>query len=268
MDKSVDQEEGISSFPLSIQNSCPDNRNRGGELQNYEFFPLGDSGVVVKLGEVIDLSTHEKVKKLSDYLQDDPFPGMVEIVPGFTTVSVYYDPVVLYDPNRDQSSHEWVIEYLSEIISRAHDGNAGDPRLVEIPVCYGGEYGPDLEEVARYNGLDPDEVIRIHSEQQYLVYMIGFAPGFPYLGGLDERIATPRRSTPRTAIPKGSVGIGGSQTGVYPIVSPGGWNIIGRTAHRLFHPEDQPPSLLRSGDVVRFRPISPEAFEEQRKVTS
>ncbi|MDF2680398.1 MAG: allophanate hydrolase subunit 1 [Brevibacillus sp.] len=237
-------------------------------MQNYEFFPLGDSGVVVKLGKVIDQSTHEQVKRLSDYLQDDPFPGMVEIVPGFTTVSVYYDPVVLYDPRSAQSPYERVIDLLGEIISRTQSKNSGEPRLVEIPVCYGGEFGPDLEEVARHNGLDPDEVVHIHSEQQYLVYMIGFAPGFPYLGGLDERIATPRRPTPRTAIPKGSVGIGGSQTGIYPIVSPGGWNIIGRTAQAMFRPEEQPPSLLRAGDLVRFRPISAKAFEELREVTS
>ncbi|SFK17717.1 inhibitor of KinA [Brevibacillus centrosporus] len=234
---------------------------------SHEFFPLGDSGVVVKLGNTIDQSTHQKIKTLSDRLQDERPKGMVEIVPGYTTVTVYYDPVALYDPRSDQTPYERVTAYLREIITHAESEIPREPRLVEIPVCYGGECGPDLEGVAKHSGLAPEEVIRIHSEQQYLVYMIGFAPGFPYLGGLDERIATPRRSTPRTAIPRGSVGIGGSQTGIYPIVSPGGWNIIGRTAHPLFRPEDQEPSLLRAGDLVRFRPISWEAFQEQQEVT-
>jgi len=236
-------------------------------LHNQEFFPLGDSGVVVKLGDVIDQRTHEKVKRLSDYLQDYPFPGMVEIVPGFTTVSVYYDPVALYDPQSEQIPYEKVRRLLAGMLSHTRERIRREPRVVEIPVCYGGEYGPDLEDVARHSGLDPEDVVRIHSERQYLVYMIGFAPGFPYLGGLDERLATPRRSTPRTAIPKGSVGIGGSQTGIYPIESPGGWNIIGRTAQPLFLPDEQPPSLLRPGDRVRFRPISPKEMQASEEVT-
>ncbi|QRG70091.1 5-oxoprolinase subunit PxpB [Brevibacillus choshinensis] len=237
-------------------------------MERHTYFPLGDSGVVVKLGNEIDQCTHQKIKRLSALLQDEPFPGMVEIVPGYTTVTVYYDPILLYDPKGGSTPYERVLGFLNPFIARAQSGEAREPRLVEIPVCYGGEYGPDLEEVARYNGLEPEEVIRIHSGQDYLVHMIGFAPGFPYLGGLDERIATPRRSIPRTAIPQGSVGIGGSQTGVYPIVSPGGWNIIGRTALPLFRPENEPPSLLRAGDLVRFRPISPKDYDEQKEVTS
>ncbi|MFD2371649.1 5-oxoprolinase subunit PxpB [Brevibacillus sp. GCM10020057] len=233
----------------------------------HEFFPLGDSGVIVKLGKAIDESTHEKVKRLSDFLQEHLFPGMVEIVPGFTTVTVYYDPVALYDPHSGQIPYEKVIGLLEEVIASTRGGTAREPKLVEIPVCYGGEFGPDLEDVSRHSGLDPEEVIRIHSGRQYLVYMIGFAPGFPYLGGLDERLATPRRATPRTAIPQGSVGIGGSQTGIYPTKSPGGWNIIGRTALPLFRPESQPPSLLQAGDRVRFRPISPEQWQASWEVT-
>ncbi len=237
-------------------------------MERHTYFPLGDSGVVVKLGNEIDQGTHQKIKRVSELLQDEPFPGMVEIVPGYTTVTVYYDPILLYDPKGGSTPYERVLGFLHPFIARAQSGEAREPRLVEIPVCYGGEYGPDLEEVARYNGLEPEEVIHIHSGQDYLVHMIGFAPGFPYLGGLDERIATPRRSIPRTAIPQGSVGIGGSQTGVYPIISPGGWNIIGRTALPLFCPENEPPSLLRAGDIVRFRPISPKDYDEQKEVTS
>lgn len=137
-----------------------------------------------------------------------------------------------------------------------------DHRTVSIPVCYGGEYGPDLEYVARHHNLTPEEVISIHSEGEYLAYMIGFAPGFPFLGGLSEKIATPRRSSPRTSIPAGSVGIAGMQTGVYPISTPGGWQLIGQTPIKLFLPEQNPPSLLQAGDIVKFEPISKEEYQE------
>lgn len=137
-----------------------------------------------------------------------------------------------------------------------------DHRTVSIPVCYGGEYGPDLEYVARHHNLTPEEVISIHSEGEYLAYMIGFAPGFPFLGGLSEKIATPRRPSPRTSIPAGSVGIAGMQTGVYPISTPGGWQLIGQTPIKLFLPEQNPPSLLQAGDIVKFEPISKEEYQE------
>jgi inhibitor of KinA len=137
-------------------------------------------------------------------------------------------------------------------------------RTVSIPVCYGGEYGPDLEYVARHHNLTPEEVISIHSEGEYLAYMIGFAPGFPFLGGLSEKIATPRRPSPRTSIPAGSVGIAGMQTGVYPISTPGGWQLIGQTPVKLFLPKQNPPSLLQAGDIVKFEPISKEEYQEMQ----
>lgn len=133
-------------------------------------------------------------------------------------------------------------------------------RTVVIPVCYGGEFGPDLEEVARFHGMTEDEVIAIHAQGRYRVYMIGFAPGFAYLGGLSPEIATPRRATPRTHVPAGSVGIAGNQTGVYPLATPGGWQIIGRTPLALFRPHHEEPSLLRAGDIVQFCPITEEQY--------
>jgi inhibitor of KinA len=139
------------------------------------------------------------------------------------------------------------------------------PRVVEIPVCYGGEFGPDLGYVAEHNQLSVEEVIEIHTSGQYLVYMIGFAPGFPYLGGMSERIMAPRRQSPRLAIPAGTVGIAGMQTGVYPIETPGGWQLIGRTPLALFRPQDNPPSLLQSGDIVRFCQISDKEYEEYKE---
>ena len=128
--------------------------------------------------------------------------------------------------------------------------------MVEIPTLYGGEYGPDLDHVADHNGLTPEEVIQIHSSADYLVYMMGFTPGFPYLGGMSENIATPRLQTPRTAIPAGSVGIAEQQTGVYPIESPGGWQLIGRTPVQLFDPQRDPPVVVEAGDFIRFAPIT------------
>ncbi|MGV3465566.1 MAG: 5-oxoprolinase subunit PxpB, partial [Heyndrickxia sp.] len=137
-----------------------------------------------------------------------------------------------------------------------------ESRVVEIPVCYGGDFGPDLETVASMNGLSTEEVIQIHSSAEYTVYMIGFAPGFPYLGGMSEKIATPRLPSPRLKIPERTVGIAGNQTGVYPIETPGGWQLIGRTPIKLFRPQDEVPSLLHAGDKVRFKPISYEEYVE------
>jgi inhibitor of KinA len=136
-------------------------------------------------------------------------------------------------------------------------------RLVELPVCYDIEFGPDLDDVARWTGLAVDDVIKLHSGAEYLVCLIGFAPGFPYLSGMPPQLATPRLETPRISVPAGSVGIAGEQTGVYPLATPGGWRIIGRTPCALFSPDWRPPSLLTAGDVVRFRPIDRQEFLER-----
>ncbi|SEN22711.1 5-oxoprolinase subunit PxpB [Lihuaxuella thermophila] len=219
---------------------------------SVECAPLGDTAVIIQFGQTISLETHRKVKMLASYLDQHPIPGMVEYVPAFTTVAVFYDPLKI--------SYSSVCSMLEQIVSELREPVNVQPRTVEIPVCYGGEFGPDLEFVAKHNGLTPEEVIDIHSNGEYLVYMIGFAPGFPYLGGMPERIAAPRRESPRLSIPAGTVGIAGTQTGVYPIATPGGWQLIGRTPLPLFRPDQNPPSLLQAGDLVRFRPISPEAY--------
>ena len=163
---------------------------------------------------------------------------------------VQYDPMLV--------SFGDLREAISEVGSKLKDGKAGAGRLVEIPTLYGGEYGPDLEFVAEQAGLSVEEAVGLHSGVDYLVYMMGFTPGFPYLGGLPERLATPRLTTPRTVIPAGSVGIAESQTGVYPLASPGGWQLIGRTPLRLFDVERDPPSLISAGDRVRFVPLGSE----------
>jgi inhibitor of KinA len=231
------------------------------EMGYYELFPLGDSGITVKLGQEINQTTHERVKALSRFLEQSPFPGMIEYVPGFTTVTIFYDPILFYDPQNSKFPYERVVSILTPLLSQLPKGESRKSRVIKIPVCYGEELGRDLEDVATFHGLTPQEVIRLHTEPEYLVYMIGFAPGFPYLGGMNEQIATPRRDTPRLVIPAGSVGIGGKQTGVYPIESPGGWQLIGRTPLQLFQPCQDPPSLLRAGDRIRFYPISKEEYD-------
>jgi inhibitor of KinA len=172
----------------------------------------------------------------------------------------YCSVLVSFDPRK--SSPSTVEDYLVSLIQRIESTSLPPQRSVEIPVCYGGERGPDLADVAAHNSCSPDDVVRIHSSGEYLVYFLGFSPGFPYMGGLSPKIATPRLATPRTRVPAGSVAIGGSQTGVYPVSSPGGWRIIGRTPLRLFRPNEQPPVLLQMGDIVHFTPITYEEFAQ------
>ncbi|MFC4600742.1 5-oxoprolinase subunit PxpB [Cohnella hongkongensis] len=232
--------------------------------------PLGDAAVTIRLGEAICPQTHERVRQLADYLDRHPFAGMVEYVPSFLSVAVYYDPCVLLDAHGGSSAsgdardpYALAVGLMKGVLAELEQGERKPPRIVEIPVCYGGELGPDLPEVAAYHGLSEQEVADIHSSADYLVYMLGFAPGFAYLGGLPERIATPRRSTPRLSVPAGTVGIGGDQTGVYPISTPGGWQLIGKTPEPLFLPAANPPTLLRAGDIVRFRPISRSEYDRR-----
>lgn len=221
--------------------------------------PMGDTALVLEVGHTISEETHRRVQAVVQRLDQQPISGVLEVVPAFATVTVYYDPFqIAYTELRDRV--EAALQGLTDV-------ELPPSRIVEIPVCYGGEFGPDLAKVAARNQLTPSEVIEIHTDAEYLVYMIGFAPGFPYLGGLSERIATPRRDTPRPVIPAGSVGIAGQQTGVYPLETPGGWQLIGRTPLRLFRPEQDPPTLLQAGDLVRFREITAEQYQVIKEET-
>lgn len=234
-------------------------------MKAINLFPFGDSALVVQLGNEVDPATHEKVQLLCAYLDEHPPAGMTEYLPAFTNVTIYYDGYqVLQDAGQDseQLPYELFRERIRRLLEKFERGEQVEARTVEIPVYYGGELGRDLETVARHNSLTPEEVIRIHTEGDYLTYMVGFAPGFPYLGGLSERIATPRRETPRLAIPAGTVGIAGTQTGVYPIETPGGWQLIGHTPVKLFQPEQWPPTLIQAGDRVKFKAISKDEYDQ------
>ncbi|SLK34938.1 allophanate hydrolase subunit 1 [Mycobacteroides abscessus subsp. abscessus] len=207
---------------------------------------------------------------VTNYLEKHAFPGYIECVPSYTNVTVYYHPYIIYESYRkttNQSLSPFLIvkSLIEEIVNQLEEVEKTNNRMIEIPVCYGGEYGPDIEVVAKYNNLTVDQVIALHSSRDYFVHMIGFAPGFPFLGGMSEKIATPRRSTPRQLIPAGAVGIAGVQTGVYPIATPGGWQLIGQTPIQLFLSNNNPPSLLQAGDIVKFVPISEGEFLNQRE---
>ncbi len=209
----------------------------------------GDSALVVEFGDEISLEVNRKVHALADALGKASLPGLGEAVPTYRSLLIHYDPLRL--------SCDEVKAFVSEVLQTCEEKLPLKPRVVEIPVVYGGESGPDIEFVAEHSGLfSVEEVIRLHSGAAYTVYMLGFAPGFAYLGGMPEAIATPRLETPRTLVPAGSVGIAGEQTGIYPIATPGGWRLIGRTPLKLFDPEHDPPTLLKAGDTVRFVPIS------------
>ncbi|WAH44465.1 5-oxoprolinase subunit PxpB [Alicyclobacillus fastidiosus] len=223
-------------------------------MDDITLYALGDSVLVVQFSDSIGAVAHDAVMAFGRCLADSPFVGMIEYVPAFTTVSIFYNPVVL--------SYEDVQRQVMDRLLQLDDQATPPARTVEIPVCYGGEFGPDLEFVAQYHGMSEEDVIRIHSSPLYQVHMIGFAPGFPYLSGLSERIATPRLTTPRVRIPTGSVGIAGDQTGIYPIETPGGWQLIGRSPVPLFQPSACPPCLLRAGYSVRFMPITPAEYRE------
>lgn len=209
--------------------------------------PVGDQAVLAVFGDEVDLKINRRVHALDRLIEQKPFLGLVETVPTYTSLLVYYDLVETNYPN--------VLAAVQERAEMLEDALETPVRRVEIPTRYGGEAGPDLAFVAEHNGLSIEEVVRIHSGREYPVYMMGFTPGFPYMGGMDERIATPRLQSPRTHVPAGSVGVAGKQTGIYPIDSPGGWQIIGRTDLRLFDPQRDEPFYLQPGDLVQFVPI-------------
>ena len=234
-----------------------------------EILPLGDSALIVRVREQFEDAPEEtldEVIRVFRLLQRAAIPGVIELAPAYTSVAVFFDPVAVLRSNRDRNG---VFEELATRIRSAIAGgsrrhrrrtSAGAPRLTEIPVCYDPEFGFDLDRVVEHTKLSGAEVIDLHSTSEYQVACIGFVPGFTFLAGLPKNLATPRRDIPRKEIPPGSVGIGGAQTGIYPLRSPGGWNLIGRTPLKLFDPSKNPPTLLQPGERVRFRAITREEF--------
>ncbi|SMC25291.1 sensor histidine kinase inhibitor, KipI family [Desulfacinum hydrothermale DSM 13146] len=215
------------------------------------FLHCGDMGLLVELGNAVDPSLNRRVHALGKRLRGSA-PGILSLVPTYRSLFIHYDPTCC--------SYERIIGLVQENLASLSNDTGGS-RVVKVPVCYGGHYGPDLAQVAAIHGLTEHEVIEKHAGRRYHVYMVGFTPGFPYMGGLNPELHTPRRKQPRTRVPAGSVGIAEEQTGIYPIESPGGWQIIGRTPLRLFDVNRVPPFLVEAGDTVVFEPITKEQFE-------
>ncbi|AXF56331.1 5-oxoprolinase subunit PxpB [Salicibibacter kimchii] len=233
-------------------------------FENAELYVLSETAINIVFGTKIDPKIHRHTKKMMNVLEDAPFEGYLECVPSYVGLTVFYDPVtVFHTMEKNDSPSTYVMEQLREkareIGDATEDEDEGD--VVTIPVCYEDSFGPDLSHVAEENNLSKEEVIHIHTSGEYLVYMIGFAPGFSFLGGMSKKIATPRRSEPRTKIPAGAVGIAGVQTGVYPLETPGGWQLIGQTPLKMFDSNREQPSLLKSGDTVYFKAITRAEFE-------
>lgn len=218
----------------------------------FTVHPVGDCALLAAFAQRIAPEIGAAVAALNSRVLAAKIPGVVETVPAFASLLVTYDPLVTdYDAVAD------AVQKLAD--TDGMDAAAGEGRLVTIPVCYGGDFGPDLPFVAEHAGLSEEEVIALHAGREYRIYMLGFLPGFPYLGGLDERLFTPRLGTPRTVIPAGAVGIGGEQTGIYPIASPGGWQLIGRTPLKLFDPASGALPYA-AGDRIKFEPITAAEF--------
>ena len=230
----------------------------GPVIEYPRILPASDSALLIEFGDTIDYGINARVYALQTEIENsDLGSSVVEFIPSYRSLMVEYDAM--------EHSYAQLRDRVNDLIRRSvksdNTTKIADQDAHQIPVAYGGDYGPDLDSVAKHSGLTPDEVIAIHSGTDYHVFMLGFAPGFPYLGGMDSRIACPRLATPRTLVPAGSVGIAESQTGVYPNPSPGGWQIIGRTPMRLFDVDADPPAAMLPGTKVNFVPITRDKYE-------
>ena len=223
---------------------------------NIKIFPLGDNALTISFGNEISPEMNSLVLSLAQFCSQNQFPGFIEMVPAYASLSIFFDvPTVRKSLPEFSAAFEAVKRYVENALLKMQKIHEQTLRTVKIPVSFDKEVAPDLEFVASANNLMPPDVIKIFTERVYRVYMLGFLPGFAYMGKVDERIATPRKPSPRLEVPRGSVGIAGGQTGIYSLASPGGWQIIGRTAVELFMPGDEKPSLFQAGDLVKFYPV-------------
>ena len=221
-------------------------------IKDYTIGPCGDTALMIRFEQRIGPDILRSAAEINNRIAKAHIPGILDRIPAYASVLVSYDPAVI--------SYQALKERIEGLGEGKEENTTDAQRRIVIPVLYGEPFPEDLAHIAEHAGISEEEVIQIHTVNEYPVYMIGFLPGFPYLGNLDERIHTPRRQAPRTEIPAGAVGIGGAQTGVYPITSPGGWHILGITPVKLYDPDAESPVLLQSGDLIRFRSIDEEEF--------
>ncbi|MGE4276092.1 MAG: 5-oxoprolinase subunit PxpB [Lawsonibacter sp.] len=226
-------------------------------MENTKILPAGDSAVSVQFGNSIDLETYEKVRILHHQLTRSKFPGIVETLPTYRSLMVHYDPQLL--------PYHTLVSKLNKLLSTPEQADAFAKKTITIPVCFGCQYGEDLESVAAYHSTTPEEIVRLFCASSFLIYMLGFTPGYPYIGGVPKELATPRLKTPRVKIPAGAVGIGGEQLGIYPLESPGGFQLVGRTPVHLYDPDRETPVLLEAGEYIRFQSVTPAEYEKIKR---
>jgi inhibitor of KinA len=229
-------------------------------IRDYRLSPLGDRALVIELGADATEQTALRVRCVSEKLLADALPGVLDVVPAVCTVALHYDPLRIVPLDDAAGAYATLAQQVTARLQSMDSFVAVQPATLEVPVCYGGEYGEDLDVLARSHELSAEQVIELHCAPLYRVQMLGFAPGFAYLAGLDPRLATPRRPNPRMRVPAGSVAIGGELTGIYPLELPGGWHLIGRSPLSMFDAGTQPPTRLSIGDHVRFVPVSPREY--------
>jgi inhibitor of KinA len=228
----------------------------------YSIYPLGDTALVIDFGNVINEQINKKVLHLFSALKERSLFYVVDIVPAYSSVAVYYDLLAAERIKESKETiYEAVAEEMEKIMAQQKEEYSTTPRMIEVPVCYAGKYALDIDEIAQQKNISIEEIIHLHTAKKYRVYMIGFLPGFAYMGEVDERIAAARKSQPRLNVQSGSVGIAGKQTGIYPLASPGGWQIIGRTPLLLFNKSRQDPVLFSPTDEVQFYSITENEFE-------
>jgi inhibitor of KinA len=227
----------------------------------YVIHSLGDSAAVVDFGNSIDKTINNYVLVLFHHFKNKKHPAILDIVPAYSSLSFFYDVVELRKTANNQTAFDAIKQYIKEELENIPENGVTEKRSIKIPVCYSETFAPDIAFIASEKDISVEEIIRLHASTKYTVYMIGFLPGFPYMGTVDERIAFPRKTEPRTVVPAGSVGIAGKQTGIYPLQSPGGWQIIGRTPIKLFDKTKENPVYLEPGDEVEFYSITEDEFE-------
>ncbi|WP_207534333.1 5-oxoprolinase subunit PxpB [Desertivirga arenae] len=235
--------------------------------KSFTIYYLSEKAITLEFGNQIEEKTSIRISQFHSKLKEFPFEGLLAVVPAYTTLSVFYDPLLVINSKRlsGLDCFERISNYLTELESREDRSMASESDLISIPVYYGGDKGPDLQAVADHTRLSREEIIRLHSSAAYKVYMIGFTPGFAYLGGMPEQLATPRKTTPAKTVPAGSIGIAGIQTGIYPLSSPGGWQIIGQTPIKLFDVNRAKPALVKAGDIIKFSSIDLEEFNQLKQ---
>ncbi|MDR0696762.1 MAG: 5-oxoprolinase subunit PxpB [Christensenellaceae bacterium] len=226
--------------------------NLKSNISDIKYFPVADSGVRMDFGKKIDRDINDSVMKIYNAVKAKPFCGVYEIIPSYCSILFIYDPLL--------TNYNKIVANLQRLLRSENSNNSLKSKLVYIPVCYGGDFGEDINDVANHTKISVDKIIEMHSSPEYLIYMLGFLPGFAYLGGLPPQLTTPRLKNPRTKITAGSVGIGGEQTGIYPLDSPGGWRLIGRTPIKPYDPYRDNPFLFRAGDYIKFVPITKDEY--------